>query len=181
MDALSKDGAAIIKDLATVAALVIGGAWAFWRWSLSEYIRRRSEMPSFEGEITAYTVKAQQGRVTLSVSCKWKSLGGLPLDVNTQETRFTVYRIPDDLPPGPIGPRLKNLPELYVRRPWEHWPAAVLEPGTNSQLQAHFLVEPEQTLVVACRLEALHLRRKQKQVWVRELVCHTSAAAANDA
>jgi len=170
MDLPNKDTAGLIKDLATVAGIVIGGAWAFWRWSLSEYLRHRREIPAFEGELTARIVPEQAGRVVLTAVCKWKNVSAIPLRVNTKETRFTVFEIPPDTPLGPVGPRLNNLPPKFVRKPWELWPEAVLEPGTNSELQAHFVMEAGRMYIIACRLEAVQVSKKTKQVWTRELV-----------
>jgi hypothetical protein len=170
MNLPDKDTAGVLQDLATVAGIIIGGAWAFWRWSLSEYLRHRREMPAFEGELSARAVPEGQGRLVLTASCKWKNVSAIPLRVNTKETKFRVFEIPPGLPLGPIAPRLRHLDEKYVRAPWEHWDGAVLEPGTNSELQAHFLVDAGRTYVIACGLEAVQVSKDVKQVWTRELV-----------
>jgi hypothetical protein len=172
----SKDTAEIAQAVVTSVALVVGGLWAFWRWSLSEYLRRKREIPSFEGVLSHSIAVLDDRRVVVSLNCRWKNVGVVPLPVNTQETRFSIYGIPDASPLGPIGPRMKNLTELHVRRPWEHWPGAVLEPGTNSDLQAHFLLEAGHTFVAMCRLEAKTPASAQKQVWVREVVFQSRSA-----
>ena len=170
MELPSKDTTEVVKNLITAGGIILGGIWAFWRWSLSEYIRRRRELPSFDGEMSARSANFKDGKEVLTVGCKWRNVGVVPLKVNTQATCFTLFDIPDGTQNGPIGPRLKNLRELFVRRPWEHWPGAILEPATNSELQAHFLVERGGTYVVSCRLEALTKPGALKQVWVREIV-----------
>jgi len=58
----------------------------------------------------------------------------------------------------------------FILKPWQDWSSAILEAGTNCGLHAHFLVEPDRTYVIACRLEAVQQPKKDKQVWVRELV-----------
>jgi hypothetical protein len=173
MELPSQATATIIKDLATALALVVGGLWAFWRWSLGEYLRKLREMPSFEGELSARVLSSDDGQVILTASCKWKNVGVIPLNVNTQETRFTVCEIPAGTALGPIGPRLGNLSVKFILKPWQHWSSAILEAGTNSELHAHFLVEPDRTYVIACRLEAIQRPKKDKQVWVRELIWST--------
>ena len=174
MELPSKDATETVKNVATAVALVVGGIWAFWKWSLSAYLRHRREMPSFEGEMTARVLSdaslSKANHAILTVTCKWKNVSAIPLNVNTKETRFTVFEIPPETPPGPVGPRLNNLKECFVRRPWEHWPSTILEPGTNSEVHAHFVVEEDKTYIIACRLEAVQAPKKQKQVWVRELV-----------
>jgi hypothetical protein len=170
MDLPSKVTAETIQALVTSLGIVLTGAWAFWRWSLSEYLRQKREMPSFEGEMFARAVPHTEKQVVLTVSCKWRNMSAVPLNVNTQATKFTVFEVPNGTPLGPIGPRLGNLQERYVRKPWEHWPSAVLEPHTCSELQAHFLVEGNRPYVLACRLEADTKPNSSKQVWVRELV-----------
>ncbi len=159
-----------IESLVTAVGIVLAGIWAFWRWSLSEYLRKRAAIPSFDGTITAESVLVGDGREVITVSCKWRNCGSVPLYVNTKETRVTAYVLPDATPIGAIGPRLGNLNELYVRRPWEHWASTVLEPGTVSEIQAHFLVTARCPYVFTCRLEALSKPKQDKQVWVRELV-----------
>src|SRR5882672_9660086 len=131
MDLPSKETAETIQALVTSVAVIIGGVWAFWRWSLSEYLRRKREIPSFEGQLSHAVAPVDERRVVLSLSCRWKNVGVVPLPVNTKETRFALYSIPEELPLGPVGPRMNNLTEVHIRRPWEHWPSAVLEPGTN--------------------------------------------------
>lgn len=116
MDLPSKDTAEAFQALVTSVAIVVGGAWAFWRWSLSEYLRRKREIPSFEGQLSHAVTELDTQRVVLSLSCRWKNVGVVPLPVNTKETRFALYAVPDPLPLGPLGPRLNNLTELYVRK-----------------------------------------------------------------
>ena len=166
----SKDDAETFQHLVTAVGVILAGAWAFWRWSLSEFLRRRREIPSFDGEISAFSVPVGERRVLLSVSCKWRNVGAVALPVNTKATSFTLYTVPNETPLGPVGPRMGNLRELFVRYPWEHWPGAILEPGTSSDFQAQFLVEAGRPYVVSCRLEAVTKPRSLKQVWVRELV-----------
>lgn len=172
----SKDQAAAIQSLVTSVGIVVGGGWAFWRWSLSEFLRRRSEIPSFDGAISAESIAVNEKQEVITVVCKWRNAGLVPLSVNTSETRVTAYLIPEQTELGPIGPRLNNLKELYVRKPWEHWPTTILEPGTTSEIQVHFLVEARCPYVFSCRLEAVSKPRSTtKQVWVRELVWRSSA------
>lgn len=186
MGLLSKDTAEIVESLVTAFAIVVGGGWAFWKWSLSEFLRRRREIPSFDGEIAARSVRLNAEKEAVTVYCRWRNCGSVPLSVNTKETRVTVYELPEGMPHGPFGPRLRNIPELHVRRPWEHWPTAVLEPETISEIQAHFTLPAGRVYVFACRLEAESKSGANKQVWVRELVwksiaCVRASAEPNNA
>jgi hypothetical protein len=175
MDLFTKEGSEVAKNLATSGGLILGGAWAFWRWTLSEYLRMRKEIPSFDGELVARGADFSEEFEVLTASCKWRNVGVVPLPVNTQATRFTIHEVVEGTPEGPIGPRLQNMREVFVRRPWEHWASAILEPGTNSELQAHFLLARGGTYVVSCRLEAATRPGKDKQVWVREVVWHSDS------
>src|SRR4029077_16187093 len=38
-----------IKDWLTSVAIVVGGGWAMWRFGHAEWLRRRAEIPSLEG------------------------------------------------------------------------------------------------------------------------------------
>jgi hypothetical protein len=170
MELPSKDTAETIQALTTAAGIILAGGWAFWRWSLSEYLRRRREIPSFEGEMFARAVPLTQGLVVLTVSCRWKNTSPVPLDVNTEMTGFTVYKVPETAALGAIGPRLGNVDALYTRHSWKHWPTTVLEPHTCSEIQAHFVVEDKSAYVLVCRLEAVTKEGESKRVWARELV-----------
>lgn len=177
---ITPEGSEIARNLVTAVGIVLGGFWAFWKWSLSEFIRRRTEIPSMDGDISYRAIPHKPGELILSVSCKWRNASNLPIEVNTQATSFWVFEVPEGSKHGPIGPRMGNLNQVYERLPWEHWPSAVLEPGTNSELQAHFLVKAGNTYIVSCRLEAITKPEKPKQVWVRELVCTTTDEAYVD-
>jgi hypothetical protein len=41
----------IIREYATVAAIVIGGGWALWRWGFEEWLRRQRDFPALDGEV----------------------------------------------------------------------------------------------------------------------------------
>lgn len=175
MDLPTKDTVETIQSITTSVGIVFAGAWAFWRWSLAEYLRRRREMPSFDGVMSASNIPTNDTRIVLSVSCVWRNVSSIPLDVNTQATQFRLFEVPHWMDTGPIAPRMENLELVFERSPWSHWPGAVLEPGTNSELQAHFLVEANKCFIIECRLEARTKSRKIKQVWVRELVWNTES------
>jgi hypothetical protein len=177
MDMPTTETASSIQALVTSAGIILGGLWAFWRWSLSEYLRHRREIPSFEGDMTAGSVCMENGCVLVSVSCKWKNMSAVPLSVNTARTRVTVFDVPDSTQPGAVSPRLNNVVERHVRCPWEHWSDVVLEPHTCSELQAHFLVEEVGTYLLACRLEAVSKKNNPVQVWVRELIWRPDRSA----
>ena len=73
---------------------VVGGGWAFRTWSPSEYLRRRSELAPFDGQITAQSAEPQDGKDVLTVSCKGRNCGLVPLHVNTKATasRYSLFR-----------------------------------------------------------------------------------------
>jgi hypothetical protein len=83
----SHESAETIKDLATAAGILLGGGWAFWRWTFSEYLRRGREMPSIDGEITVRSVLIDDESELITVSCNWRNVSAIPLNVNTKETR----------------------------------------------------------------------------------------------
>ncbi|GAA5217371.1 hypothetical protein ACFSJ3_18020 [Corallincola platygyrae] len=163
------DQAKIIRELATAIGIVLGGAWAFWKWSLSEYFRHRHDMPSFDGEMSWSVAPYSKNQNILSVSCVWRNVGPIALPVNTQETRFTVYKLPETSENIAINTRHGNLVVYADNKPWQHWPEAVLEPATNSQLQSHFILEKGLSYIIVCRLEAVTKPGENKQVWTRDL------------
>jgi hypothetical protein len=98
MELPSKDTAETIQSLVTSLGIFVAGVWAFWRWSLSEFLRRRGEIPSFDGTISAESVAVNEQQEVITVICHWRNVGTVPLDVNTKETRITAYLIPKQTP-----------------------------------------------------------------------------------
>jgi len=172
----SKDTAETIQSLVTTLGIILAGAWAFWRWSLSEYFRHRHDIPSFDGLIRHSCTRNTDSTVVLSVTCVWRNVGNLSLNVDTNETCFRLYSVPKELELGPIAPRMGMLPKIQERQPWDHWPNAVLEPKTESEFQAHFIVPKNMTFIVECRLVAKTNDPNLKQVWVREHVLESKGA-----
>lgn len=164
---ISTNTAEAIQAIVTSVGILFTGAWVFWKWSLSEFIRKRREIPSFDGDMHVKEYSSKTELKIISVSCVWRNVGSVPLAINSKTTRYRIFRIPETLGVGAFGPRMDNLEELHVRYPWEHWSDVILEPGTGSELQAHFLVEPHEPLLIECRLEGL---KKKGQVWVREII-----------
>lgn len=170
MDWLTPNEAKIIKELVTSFGILFGGGWAFWKWSLSEYFRHRHDIPSFDGEISCKVIPYSSNQNILSISCVWRNVGRIALLVNTRETRFTIYKLPHESSNCPVNIR-HGLLEVYLEnKPWEHWPEAILEPSTNSEIQSHFILESGITYVIVCRLVAVTKQNENKQIWVRELV-----------
>ena len=170
MEWLTPNEAKVIKELVTAFGILFGGGWAFWKWSLSEYFRHRHDIPSFDGEISCKVAPYSANQNILSVSCIWRNVGPIALSVNTQETIFTVYKLPTDSLNGAVKTRYGSLDIYSDNKPWEHWPEAVLEPSTSSELQSHFILESGITYIIICRLVAVTRKLENRQVWVRETV-----------
>jgi hypothetical protein len=65
-----------VKDWLTSLGIVIGGGWAMWRFGRSEWLRRRAEIPTLEGNSSTPDIWALgDDRVAVSLRWSWRNAG----------------------------------------------------------------------------------------------------------
>jgi hypothetical protein len=131
---------AIIKDYATVAALIAGGAWAVSRFVHNEILRRRREMASPDGMLTISCVESGADVVVATLNALWRNRGPLMIELCREHSRVRVCRlhIPAEVRALDIDNEAVSERVMEIV-PW--WSTYVLEPNTESILQEHFTLE----------------------------------------
>jgi hypothetical protein len=92
--------AAVMKDVVTSAALVLGGGWAAWKWGYGETLRRRREMPSPDGTLTAAGVRLNDTTTAVTITAIWRNRGPLPIELCATHTAVDAFRLKHSLPAG---------------------------------------------------------------------------------
>jgi hypothetical protein len=106
--------ATTIKDWLTSAAIVSGGLWALWRFSHSEWLRRRGEVPSLEGSSVGPEVLAiDDDRVIVSLRWSWRNTGTVPVYIDSESSFVVVHRLPGEVDGLFLDPR-QNEGDLQV-------------------------------------------------------------------
>jgi hypothetical protein len=136
----------IIKDYATVIALLAGGLWAVWRWRYERALRKDREMASPDGTLSVNVVDLDSDRVILTLDGLWRNRGPLPIKLCAEDSCVRVFRVAES---SPIGPLTLGDPFLEIP-PW--WSTYVMEPNTESLLQEHLTLERGQVYLFRWRL-----------------------------
>lgn len=83
-----------LKDWLSCFAIIVGGAWAGWRFSHSEWLRRRSEIPSLEGVSSSpECTSLADDLVAVSLRWTWRNAGSRPVFVNPDDTCVEIFQI----------------------------------------------------------------------------------------
>ena len=165
----------VIRNYATVAALLLVGSWAFWKWSFSEWLRRMKEVPSVDGELSTQFEPLNNGKIILSLRAIWRNCGENPVHIDHENVRVDVFLIPQDLPVGPINPKKDLGTPTFTIHPFLDMPGYVLEPQTDSLIKTHFVLEEEQTYFF--RWKWYRSTKEHSNVvyaWTKELVYKTT-------
>jgi hypothetical protein len=126
----------VIKDYVTAAAIVLGGAWALWRWTYGEILRRRREMASPDGTLSVGSVEIAMDLVAVTVNALWRNRGPLLIALCSEHSDLKVYRLASSLSEGPLSIHEPTISQLVAKvSPW--WDTYVMEPNTESLLQEH--------------------------------------------
>jgi hypothetical protein len=135
----------VIRDYATVVAIIIGGGWALWRWRFDEWLRRHRDFPALDGEIRTVEAKLNDRDIFVMVNALWRNRAKLPVKLDTAKTFVKVYKLGHTLPTGPFDPQ--TVEPFCTARPLSGASNYTLEPGTDSIMQ-QCLVLPANEIVL---------------------------------
>jgi hypothetical protein len=146
-----------ITDWVPPIGIVAAGLFAFWRWGLSEWLRRQREIPSIDkGGMIAKGFPIDESKVWVQLDITWRNPGIVPFEVDTDLTKVDVFEIPDNLPVGPLKIRKGEITDLYEPR-YSHKlfsgsRSLKFEPGTESVIQCHFILPTQQIILFRWKL-----------------------------
>jgi hypothetical protein len=155
--------ATVMKDVVTSAALVLGGGWAAWKWGYGETLRRRREMPSPDGTLTATSVRLNDETTAVTLNAIWRNRGPLPIELCATHTVVEAFILNKSLPIGRfILESGTDIEPISVATPT--WSFYILEPNTDSVMTEHFILNhdyPHGFRWTIC-LGQLHLRQTSR-------------------
>jgi hypothetical protein len=127
-----------VKDWVTSVAIIVGGGWALWRFGHAEWLRRRAEIPSLEGNSTTPDLCAiPDDRVAVSLRWTWRNAGTRPVHIDDEKTFVEIYRLVGE-GGAFVDPRQQRhaMDSLKVgfHHPLKGYGFYILEPGTTSSL-----------------------------------------------
>jgi hypothetical protein len=128
---------AIVRDVVTSAAVLLGGAWAAWKWGYGETLRRRREMPSPDGTLTATSIRVDEITTVVTLSAIWRNRGLLPICLCAKHSFVKAFRLPNKLPIGNLILE-KMAPTSVAEADWSDY---VLEPNTDTVMTEHFVLK----------------------------------------
>lgn len=126
------------KDWATGAGIIVGGIWAVWRFGHTDWLRRRAEMPSLEGNSSMPDMcLVSDDRVAVSLRFSWRNAGTRPVYIDDENASVEIYRVRGEI--GSFVDPRQNPESLERLKIAEHNPLRdygfyMLEPGTTSSL-----------------------------------------------
>jgi hypothetical protein len=128
-----------VKDWLTCVAIIVGGGWAMWRFGHAEWLRRRAELPSLEGNSSTPEICAfSKDCVAVSLRWTWRNAGTRPVHIDDQRSFVEIYRLAGDTGDF-IDPRQQKETALAplkvgVHNPLKGYGFYMLEPGTTSSM-----------------------------------------------
>lgn len=143
----------LLKNYVLIGVTIFAGSWAFWKWGFSEWLRRRKEGPAIDGVLRYCEVNLPDSETLLiTVEATWRNCSVYPVYIDTKETRIDLFRLPSKIEIGPIVTN-KDLGEPQHRlKPYEDMKSFILEPGTESALQHHFILNKCSTYLLRWKL-----------------------------
>src|SRR5262249_14847715 len=131
---------AVVKDLVTIAAVILGGFWAAWKWGYGETLRKRREMPSPDGTLTATSVPIDATKIVVTLNAVWRNRGPLPIELCAKHSAVEAFKFGHSLRLGNLilqaGEQIERVSDV---RP--SWDAYVFEPNTDSVITQHFVLD----------------------------------------
>jgi len=128
------------KDIVTTIAILVGGVWAVWKWGYGEKLRKRREMCSPDGALTASTVPIDAEKLALTLTAVWRNRGELPIELCPVHSRVQVFMIKRDVPFGMF--KLQESDHVSeIARSEPSWTSYVMEPNTDSVMHEHFTIQ----------------------------------------
>jgi len=178
-----------VKDWVTSGAIVVGGAWAMWRFGHAEWLRRRTEIPSLEGTSTVPEICAlADDRVAVSLRWTWRNAGTRPVHVDDERSFVAVYRLAGDVGSF-VDPRQQRdyaaTLQLAEHHPLKGYGFYMLEPGTTSSMLTIAILPVSAAFVARHRLYASQKEHptgfKWQYSWERWHVFRTDPPSAGRA
>jgi hypothetical protein len=158
-----------VKDWLTSVAIVVGGGWAIWRFGHAEWLRRRAEIPSLEGNSGTPEIYGFGGdRVAVSLRWSWRNAGTRPVYIDDARSFVEIYRLAGDIG-NFVDPRQQK-DELTPLKVGVHHPLKghgfyMLEPNTTSSLLAVSILPVGKAFIARHRLYAARKEHPTGHKW----------------
>jgi hypothetical protein len=105
-----------------------------WRFGHAEWLRRRAEIPSLEGNSSPPKIcHVADGRVAVSLRWTWRNAGSRPVHVDDERSFVEIYRLAADIG-NFVDPRQQALAKVPVHYPLKGYGFYILEPSTTSSM-----------------------------------------------
>jgi hypothetical protein len=175
------------KDAITAIATVLAVVLAAWKWFFQEWLRRRQEIPSIDGDIELELVASIGNNVGLFLNTIWNNKGTVPIYLNTRKTAFEVYEIDTSIAPvaidqaeraakhriphvvDTVGDNVKAARMVLQFHPIKDARWFMLEPKTKSRIQASMILSRDCVYEVRCLIVA----GRADQNWFRKKLFST--------
>jgi hypothetical protein len=170
----------IVKDLVTAAGLILGGIWAGWKWGYGETLRKRREMPSPDGVLSATAVQLRNGTTAVTLNALWRNRGALPIELCSTHSGVEAFKLNEAAPIGTL--RLEkgsNVTPFEVSKP--SWTNYIMEPNTDSVMREHFVLNNGVVYAfkwTICLGSSLPNHKKSHFACTRELIWRADAGSA---
>jgi hypothetical protein len=176
------------KDALTAIAAILAVALAAWKWVFEEWLRRKNEIPTIDGDIEVEIIEGDARNVAVFFNTVWNNKGTVPIYLDADKTKFSVYEISTLNSPIAIDQReraalaraaqIKDLVgnnESAARLLLEFHPIKdaswfMLEPKTKSRIQASVILSANLTYKVRCLIV---VAGKADQNWFRKRLFST--------
>ena len=160
----------IIENYATAVAIIFTGAWALWRWGFEETRRRRREIPSLDGKLSATTTDLNGTKALITLVATWRNPGVLPVKLDIERTCVNVYELNENLELGRLSVS-DVLAPIYESCPLSDYAYYILEPSTDSILQEHFIFDKAKAYLIRWEIfQHVTNRSSLPYSWGRDLV-----------
>jgi len=166
----------VIKNYVTSSAIVLGGFWAFWKWSFSEWLRKRKEMAAVDGELIIESQTQVGEKIVLSLNAMWCNKSSHPVSIDQKSTQVDVFLISKELKEGVVDPGVDLGNPVIVFKPFEHLRGYYLEPNTDSLIKTHFALNRGEVYLFRWRLyNDSNENDKLVSFWIKELIYKTES------
>jgi hypothetical protein len=168
-----------IKDWLPSIAVIVWGIWLLFQWRFGEKLRQRKEGPSLDGQLSATMIRYEDGSLLVTVKALWNNHSPLSVYLDLDECKIHIFRIDSSkvtengvVEFEGLGDRVCT--HQFLRVKYKKYYR--LEPGTESPLVNHFVLEPG---IYGIRMQVLGSTRpfeengkieKKGEKWFRELV-----------
>ena len=167
------DWSELIRNYATVIALMVSSFWAASKVAWSEFLRSKQDMPALDSSgivVQDHELEAGAGFL-VAVGMKWRNQSSMPTYIDPKLTRTEVYRVPENLEPGSLHLKPGLGDPLFVVRPLERLSSYVLEPKTESFLQSHMVLRDAGLYVFRVKIARSEKHHGAKGFeWGREII-----------